>query len=109
MTYDEFARVADDGARAVRVQRIGFDAVKGLAELDYGNRVTVRWENGEQSRCDIGDLELAGEPERCSDCGRTVRDCDLDYSGAGAPRPAFASVWASNLEPCADRTRRADD
>ena len=98
----------DDGARAVRVQRIGFDAVKGLAELDYGNRVTVRWESGEQSRLGIDEIELADGPDRdrCSNCGRTVRDCDLDYGGAGAPRPAFASVWASNLEPCAGRGRR---
>jgi len=46
--------------------------------------------------------------ERCTDCGRTVRECDFDYSGAGAVRGPRVSVWASDLGPCPGRTRRDD-
>ena len=106
MTYEDFAAAANNGGRPVRVQRLG-GGVAGLAELDYGNRVTVRWETGEQSRIGIDELQLAGsDEERCADCGRTVKACDVDYGGSGAPRPAHASVWASDVGACPGRERR---
>ena len=68
VTYDELALATRNGEYEVRVCRAAgppeegaatLDSdEEGFARLDYGNRVTVRWESGRTSRMEIADLTL---------------------------------------------------
>lgn len=67
MTYDDLARATKDGNRPARVQR---GEHRGECRLDFGNIVTVLWDDGKRTRERLANIELAALSGRCMEAGR---------------------------------------